>query len=43
MAKSRIGIDDEDSDDFLWRFVETVAEASRCKFIVHARPLFSRD
>ena len=36
-VKSRIGIDDQDSEAFLWRFVETVANAGCCKFIVHAR------
>ncbi len=36
-VKSRIGIDDQDSDDFLWRFVETIAEAGCRKFVVHAR------
>ena len=36
-VKSRIGIDDQDSYEFLCRFVETVAEAGCRKFIVHAR------
>jgi tRNA-dihydrouridine synthase A len=36
-VKSRIGIDDHDSDAFLQRFVETVAAAGCRKFIVHAR------
>ena len=36
-VKSRIGIDDQDSEAFLWRFVETVANAGCRKFIVHAR------
>lgn len=36
-VKSRIGIDDHDSDEFLWRFVETIAEAGCRKFVVHAR------
>ncbi len=36
-VKSRIGIDDHDSDAFLWHFVETVANAGCRKFIVHAR------
>jgi tRNA-dihydrouridine synthase A len=36
-VKSRIGIDDHDSEDFLWHFVETVAAAGCKKFIVHAR------
>jgi len=36
-VKTRIGIDGQDSDEFLTRFVETVAEAGCTKFIVHAR------
>ena len=36
-VKSRIGIDDQDSYEFLCRFVETVAGAGCRKFIVHAR------
>ncbi len=36
-VKSRIGIDEHDTDDFLWRFVETVAAAGCQKFVVHAR------
>jgi tRNA-dihydrouridine synthase A len=36
-VKNRIGIDDLDSDDFLTRFVETVAAAGCNKFVVHAR------
>ncbi len=36
-VKSRIGIDDHDNEDFLWRFVETVAAAGCKKFVVHAR------
>jgi len=36
-VKSRIGIDDQDSYEFLCRFVETVADAGCRKFIVHAR------
>ena len=36
-VKSRIGIDDQDSDEFLRRFVETIAEAGCRKFVVHAR------
>ncbi|MDP6831341.1 MAG: tRNA dihydrouridine(20/20a) synthase DusA [Alphaproteobacteria bacterium] len=36
-VKSRIGIDDQDSYDFLKRFVETVAAAGCTTFIVHAR------
>jgi len=36
-VKSRIGIDDLDSDEFLQRFIETVHEAGCKTFIVHAR------
>jgi tRNA-dihydrouridine synthase A len=36
-VKTRIGIDDHDSDGFLSRFVEAVAAAGCRKFIVHAR------
>jgi len=36
-VKSRIGIDDEDSYDFLRRFVDAQVEAGCRKFIVHAR------
>jgi len=36
-VKTRIGIDDKDSDEFLFRFVETLAEAGCRKFVVHAR------
>ena len=36
-VKSRIGIDDQDSYDFLRQFVETVAAAGCTSFIVHAR------
>ncbi|NQV61052.1 MAG: tRNA dihydrouridine(20/20a) synthase DusA [Alphaproteobacteria bacterium] len=36
-VKSRIGIDDQDSYDFLRQFVETVAAAGCGSFIVHAR------
>jgi len=36
-VKNRIGIDDLDSDEFLTRFVDTVAEAGCNKFVVHAR------
>jgi tRNA-dihydrouridine synthase A len=35
--KTRIGIDEQDSDDFLWRFVETLGAAGCRTFIVHAR------
>ena len=36
-VKSRIGIDDQDSHEFLERFVDTLAVAGCRKFIVHAR------
>ncbi len=36
-VKTRIGIDDQDSDEFFTRFVDTVADAGCRKFIVHAR------
>jgi tRNA-dihydrouridine synthase A len=36
-VKSRIGIDDQDNEEFLWRFVETIAAAGCKKFVVHAR------
>jgi tRNA-dihydrouridine synthase A len=36
-VKSRIGIDDQDSDEFFMRFVDTIAAAGCRKFIVHAR------
>lgn len=36
-VKTRIGIDDQDSDEFLSRFIDTVAEAGCRKFVVHAR------
>ena len=36
-VKSRIGIDDQDSYDFLRQFVETAAAAGCASFIVHAR------
>jgi tRNA-dihydrouridine synthase A len=36
-VKTRIGIDDHDSDEFLSRFIDTVAEAGCRKFVVHAR------
>jgi tRNA-dihydrouridine synthase A len=35
--KTRIGIDEQDSDDFLWRFVEILGAAGCRTFIVHAR------
>ncbi|MEO1575539.1 MAG: tRNA dihydrouridine(20/20a) synthase DusA, partial [Pseudomonadota bacterium] len=36
-VKTRIGIDDKDSDEFFMAFVERVAEAGCDTFIVHAR------
>jgi tRNA-dihydrouridine synthase A len=36
-VKTRIGIDDQDSDEFLARFIDTLSEAGCRKFIVHAR------
>ena len=36
-VKTRIGIDDQDSYDFLRRFVDTLIQAGCSKFIVHAR------
>ena len=36
-VKSRIGIDDQDSDEFFMRFVDTIAAAGCRQFIVHAR------
>lgn len=36
-VKCRIGIDEHDSDDFLFRFVDEVAQAGCNTFIVHAR------
>lgn len=36
-VKSRIGIDDQDSDEFLQHFVDTVAAAGCRTFIIHAR------
>ena len=36
-VKTRIGIDDNDSDEFLRRFVDALAAAGCGKFIVHAR------
>ncbi len=36
-VKCRLGIDDYDSDDFLFRFVDTVAEAGVTEFSLHAR------
>ena len=35
--KSRIGINDQDSEEFLLRFVDTLVEAGCGKFVVHAR------
>ena len=36
-VKSRIGIDDHDSEEFLFRFVDVLSEAGCRHFIVHAR------
>jgi len=36
-VKTRIGIDDKDSYEFLQKFVESIAAAGCSKFIVHAR------
>jgi len=36
-VKTRIGIDDNDSDEFLARFIDTLSAAGCEKFIVHAR------
>ena len=36
-VKTRIGIDDQDSEEFFMRFIDTVADAGCRKFIVHAR------
>ncbi|MGM0633564.1 MAG: tRNA dihydrouridine(20/20a) synthase DusA [Pseudomonadota bacterium] len=36
-VKTRIGIDDQDSDEFLQRFIEPVADAGCTHFILHAR------
>lgn len=36
-VKCRIGIDEHDSDDFLFRFVEPIAAAGCKTFVVHAR------
>jgi tRNA-dihydrouridine synthase A len=36
-VKTRIGIDDQDSYDFLRRFVDALVDAGCSKFIVHAR------
>jgi tRNA-dihydrouridine synthase A len=36
-VKTRIGIDDHDSDEYLTRFVDTLSVAGCEKFIVHAR------
>lgn len=35
--KCRIGIDEHDSDDFLFKFVDTIAQAGCEIFIIHAR------
>jgi len=36
-VKCRIGVDDQDSDEFLHQFIDTVAQAGCELFIVHAR------
>lgn len=36
-VKTRIGIDNDDSDEFLARFVNTLSAAGCTKFVVHAR------
>jgi tRNA-dihydrouridine synthase A len=36
-VKTRIGIDDRDSDEFLLQFVDALAKAGCRKFVVHAR------
>jgi len=36
-VKNRIGIDDQDAHESLWRFVEVVSQAGCEQFIVHAR------
>lgn len=36
-VKCRIGIDDEDSEDFLFTFIDTVAKSGCETFIIHAR------
>ncbi len=36
-VKTRIGIDDQDSDEFLWKFITTLSAAGCRRFIVHAR------
>jgi tRNA-dihydrouridine synthase A len=36
-VKNRIGIDEQDSDEFLMHFIDTVAAAGCNKFVVHAR------
>jgi tRNA-dihydrouridine synthase A len=36
-VKTRIGIDDKDSDEFLARFVDSLSAAGCTKFVVHAR------
>ncbi len=39
-VKTRIGIDDQDSYEFLFKFVSTVAEAGCEHFIIHARKAY---
>ncbi|ALO46140.1 tRNA dihydrouridine(20/20a) synthase DusA [Pseudohongiella spirulinae] len=36
-VKSRVGIDEHDSDEFLQQFIETVASAGCSTFVLHAR------
>jgi len=36
-VKSRIGIDEHDSDEFLWRFIQPLYDAGCRIFVVHAR------
>ncbi len=36
-VKTRIGIDDEDNNEFFRRFIDTLADAGCRKFVVHAR------
>lgn len=39
-VKTRLGVDDDDSDDFLRRFIDTVASAGVTHFILHARKAY---
>lgn len=36
-VKTRIGIDDDDSTEFLMKFIQTVADAGCTTFVIHAR------